>query len=381
MKNDAIIETAVYEVLLYLDGVLIGDIRQFAQNLKWGKRRTFKGADEISFTVNDKIFSEWCKERNGTLDMFLRPLAVECRVKRNGVEVVGGFLASTPSYKPVGASADLDFQFDGWLNLLDGVHIYPIGNRTGALGTMIAGFIDEMNTRSRTAGKEFGFKRGSVQALASITNTFENYKTVKEFITDRCDNETGAGKFDVYFHPDKTYDIKADASFGDVITDYTIRYPASINSTSAVSLSAGEIQGFASKTIAIGNGEVSYKPAENTAPVREYTDVGAVQTYGYYETILQESSVSNVNLLAQKAQNNTRQRAYQIWSPEIELLGRQVAPTPSGYNKIWVGDTINIKNEADQTGMTSGQFRVDELMVDVEATGAEKVKPTITRVE
>lgn len=380
-KTNNKIKNANYEVLLYLDNVLIGDVRHFATGLTYTKRRTFKGADEISFTLNDKIFSEWCKERNATIEQMTRTMAVSCVIKRDGVSIVGGFLASTPAYNPVGASADLVFHFDGWLNLLQGVHVYPIGKVSGNLDILIADKIDELDNRARQAGKGFYFKRGSLTRLPSVEHTFENYKPLKEWITDRCDNETGAGAFDVYFHADKTYDITPSNAFGDVISDYVIRYPASIGYTSATAFSAPEVQGFASKTIAIGNGEVSYKKEENTAQVKEYLDSGAVLKYGYYETILQESSVSDTNLLNQKAIDNTKQRAYQQWMPEIELSGVQVNPTPSGNNKIWIGDTITINNSADETGMTSGMFRVDELAVEVEATGAEIIKPIISRVE
>ena len=54
---------ADYEVNLYIDGTLIGDCRKLAQNLKWVRRRTKVGADEIDFTLNDVLFNEWCEER------------------------------------------------------------------------------------------------------------------------------------------------------------------------------------------------------------------------------------------------------------------------------------------------------------------------------
>ena len=69
-----------------------------------------------------------------------------------------------------------------------------------------------------------------------------------------------------------------------------------------------------------------------------------------------------------------------IWRPEVATNGKWLNPTPNGDNKIWLGDTITIKNNADFTDMTSGTFRVDELIVQVSEVGAETIMPTLERV-
>ena len=69
-----------------------------------------------------------------------------------------------------------------------------------------------------------------------------------------------------------------------------------------------------------------------------------------------------------------------IWQPQITLHGKQVAPKPTGTNKIWIGDTITIKNDVDLTGMTNGKFRVNELEVKISASGDETITPTLERV-
>ena len=56
-------DAAEYRVELRLDGRFIGDVRELAQNLKWTKRRTEVGVDEIDFTINDVLFARWCEER------------------------------------------------------------------------------------------------------------------------------------------------------------------------------------------------------------------------------------------------------------------------------------------------------------------------------
>jgi len=92
------LETATYEVNLYIDGILVGDCRRIAQNLNWSRKRTKVGVDSIDFVLNDVIFDRWCRERNFTINQLLRPMALECRIVRNGVELVGGFLATMPAY-------------------------------------------------------------------------------------------------------------------------------------------------------------------------------------------------------------------------------------------------------------------------------------------
>ena len=265
------LNAAKYEVNLYLDGTLIGDCRPLAQNLNWARRRTKVGADSIDFTINDFLFNEWCQERGLTIGDLLKPIALECRVVRNGVELVGGFMATMPGYSPLQRSANLALRFDGWLNLLGGVYIrntitnLPIGTVTNNANLIVQSTINIANTISGNGGKSYGFTAGHMDTLASITHTFDNYKTVKDWICDRCDNSTGAGPFDVYFHPNKVYDIYADANFGDEITDWVAFYPTMLNNTSATSITAQEVGDYASAVFALGAGEVSANANENTA--------------------------------------------------------------------------------------------------------------------
>ena len=377
---------AVYEVNLYINGQLLGNVRELAQNLSWSRKRTKVGADTIDFTVNDVLLDRWCKARNASINDVLKPLATECRIVRNGVELVGGFLATMPAYQPLQTSANLVLRFDGFLNLLAGVYIrntsnnLPRGTISGRAGALVQQMITFANTMSNNAGKSYGFTAGEIDTLASITHTFDNYKTVKDWICDRCDNTTGAGSFDVYFHADKTYDVKADEAFGDIITDWVAFYPARLSGTSATSISAQEVGDFASAVVGLGAGEVSANANENTALFRFTQDTEVVQEYGYFETLYQDSSITTGSVLARNIEAELWNRENPIWQPQITLEGVQVAPTPSGSRKIWIGDTITINNSEDLTGMTNGEFRVNELAVTVSSAGDETITPVLERV-
>lgn len=371
---------ARYEVNLYFNDILIGDISKFAQNLVWAKRRTKIGVDSIDFTINDVLLNKWCLSRNTNIASILKPYALSCRVVRNGIEVVGGYLATMPAYNPKGKSADLMMRFDGWMNLLAGVYIYPTATQTARMGAMVNTYIQMANTRSTNAGKGFGLTSGTISIMDNVDQTFENYKTIKDFIVDRCDNTTGAGPFDVYWHPDKTYDIVKDSEFGDIISDYIIRYPAMQTATSATSITAAEVQGFASKIIMLGAGEVSYDPNQNTVIVDEEINSDAVQEFGYVESLIQESSVSQINTLQRKALTALQTAKDVKWEPQIAVSGVQIAPQPTGVGKMWVGDTIIIQNDEDLTGQTSGSFRVNELVVSRSPEGADSIRPTLERV-
>lgn len=380
------LETATYEVNLYLNGTLIGDCRRIAQNLQYSRKRTKIGADSIDFVLNDVLFDQWCRERNTNIREMLKPLALECRLVRDGMELLGGFLATMPAYNPLQTSANLNMHFDGYLNLLGGVYIrdtstnLPLGTINGGAAQLVSGMIGFADGIATDAGKAYGFTEGYLDSLANITSTFDNYKTVKDWICDRCDNTTGAGPFDVYFHADKTYDIYADNNFGDVITDWAAFYPTLLNNTSAASISASEVGDFASAVVALGAGEVSADPNENTALFAFTSDADAVAEYGYFETLYQDSSISTPSVLQRNIDAELWNRENPIWQPQITLKGIQVAPTPTGNNKIWIGDTIMINNSADLTGMTNGQFRVNELNVTVSATGDETITPVLERV-
>ena len=379
-------QPVTYEVKLYLNGTLIGDCRRIAQNLSYTRRRTKVGADSIDFTINDVLFNRWCEERGLTINNLLKPLALECRLTRNGEDIVGGFLATMPAYSPLQKSADLALRFDGYLNLLDGVYIrntstnLPRGTITGRAGALVSQMITFANTISGNAGKSYGFVAGHIDTMNSITHTFDNYKTVKDWICDRCDNTTGAGPFDVYFHADKTYDIYKDSNFGSVILDWTAFYPMLLNNTSVTSISAAEVGDFASAVVGLGTGEVSPKANENTALFRFTSDPDAVSEYGYMETLYQNSSISVGSTLQRNIDALLFNASNPIWQPQITLHGKQVAPKPSGSNKIWIGDTITINNALDLTGMTNGDFRVDELNVAISAGGDETITPVLERV-
>lgn len=380
------LETATYEVNLYINGTLIGDCRRIAQNLQYSRKRTKIGADSIDFVLNDVLFDQWCRERNTNIKEMLKPLALECRLVRDGMELLGGFLATMPAYNPLQTSANLNMHFDGYLNLLGGVYIrdtstnLPLGTINGGAAQLVSGMISFADGIAADAGKAYGFTEGYLDNLANITSTFDNYKTVKDWICDRCDNTTGAGPFDVYFHADKTYDIYADANFGDVITDWAAFYPTLLNNTSAASISASEVGDFASAVVALGAGEVSADPNENTALFAFTSDPEAVAEYGYFETFYQNSSISTPSVLQRNIDAELWNRENPIWQPQITLKGIQVAPKPTGNNKIWIGDTIMINNSEDLTGMTNGEFRVNELNVTVSATGDETITPVLERV-
>lgn len=369
-----------YEVQLRIDGTLIGDVRELAYNLTWTKRSTKSGVDEIDFTLNDVLFSKWCEARGVTISQMLKPLALDCRIVRNGVPILGGFLATMPAYSPNGTSANLQMRFDGYMNYLGGVYIRPIGLVQGRMGALIQQRIADAEQLATEAGKGFGITAGNIENLPVVEHTFDNYKTVKDWIAERCDNTTGAGPFDLVFNPDRSYDIFSDANFGDIITDYTIRYPALQVGVSAATISAPEVGGYASTVIGIGAGEISSDASKNTAITSVQTNFDAVAEFGYAEATLQESSISVQQTLDNNTTTSLNNRSNPQWKPEITLVGKQVAPTAAGERKIWIGDRVTIVNDEDLTGQTSGQFRVNELQVKVSATGAETIKPTLERI-
>lgn len=374
------INTAKYRVELRLDGVLIGDVRPLAQNLTWKRCRTKSGVDSISFTLNDVLFEQWCVQNGTSIAQIIKPIALDCRIVRDGVPVIGGFLATVPSYQPNQSSANLQMQFDGYQNLLAGVYIYPVGTQTGRMGTLVKNWINLADTRATTAGKPFGFSIGTISTMASVTQTFDNYTTVKDIITNRCDNISGAGPFDVFWHADRTYDIIKDSEFGEIIQDYTIYYPTRLNGVSATSIRASEISEFASTVIGIGSGDISSDQNENTAITSVKTNSNFVRDYGYKERLIQLSSVSNQQTLDADVDKELSSYTNLLWEPQITLSGKQIKPAMEGENKIWIGDTVKIVNAEDKTGMSSGSFRVNTLTVSVGNTGAEIITPELERV-
>lgn len=372
------ITTVDYRVNLYLDGNLIGDVRELAEDLTWAKRRTATGVDEIDFTLNDHLFDDWLQKRGTNIQSVLKPMALDCKIFRNGEAIVGGFLATMPGYKPNGTSADLDMRFDGYLNLLNGVYIRPTATRTMRANLMVASWISDAEFRAMNAGKRFRITEGESDTLAVITRTFDGYKPIKEAIVELCDNVEGAGQFDVIFDAYRQYTITQ--NLGRYITGWHIDYPTSLNGKSATSISANEVQGFASHVIEIGAGETSADSDQNTAIVSEGTNYEAVSEYGYVEVVEQNSSISTQSVLAQHQATKLANTSNPRWEPEIELIGRQVPPSPTVEGGLWIGDTVELLNNIDLTGQTNGRFRINELVVKVSASNAETITPKMERV-
>lgn len=371
-------DSASYKIELRLDGVLVGDVRSIAQNLTWRRCRTATGVDEIDFALNDKLFAEWCEQRGTTISQMLAPYALDARVIRNGEAVAGGFLATMPAYQPQNDSANLQMRFDGYINLLAGVYIRPTATVTKAAGAMVKDWIDFAEGKSASAGKAFGITAGNIQALATIQETFDNYKTVKEAIVQRCDNVTGAGPFDVIFNPDRSYYITN--QLGRDISAWQLHYPAQLGGQGIATISAQEVQGFASHIIALGAGETSSDASKSTVIVAEEEDADAILQYGYVEQLVQYSSVSRQatldNHCAADLNNATKIR----WQPNITLLGRQTPPSPTEDGGVWIGDRVWLQNDADLTGFTSGYFRINQISVGVSANGGEIITPELERL-
>lgn len=362
---------------------LIGDIRPLAQNLKWTKARTSKGVDFITFHVNDVLFADWLTHRSTSISDVLRPQYLDCRVVRNGIAIVGGTLATLPAYSPLNASANLELQFDGYLNLLNGVYLYPTPTRTAHFDQIIESWVGLANERCETKTGVvggFNFKPGAISQLATVERSVPDYKTIKDTIADASDNSEGAGAFEFYVHPDRTFDILADADFG-ATQSYTIYYPTRPSGISATSVSAPEVDGYRTRMICIGAGEVSSNPAENTAIIAEADAQDNPSPYAYVEGLLQLSSISTQSVLNARAEAEVKARSSILWEPELELSGRHINPAPEGEPFIWIGDRVNFSNTLNRTGRMDGQFRVQQLNVSVSATGAETIVPKLQRIE
>ena len=371
-------QEARYKIELRLNGSLIGDVSNIAQNLTWRKCRTNSGVDEINFTLNDREFAKWCEERNTTIQTMLMPYALDARVVRNGENMVGGFLATMPAYQPLNDSANLQLRFDGYLNLLAGVYLRPTATVTKAAGAMVKDWIDFAEAKATAAGKPFGITAGNIQTLNNIQRTFDNYKPVKEAITDLTDNVDGAGQFDVIFNPDRSYFITN--QLGRDITSWKLTYPAHLQGQGIATINAQEVQGFASHIIALGAGETSSDPNKSTVIVSEATDSDAVSKYGYVEQLNQYSSISRQTTLNTRSASDLAEASAVQWKPDITLLGRQTPPSPTANYGLWIGDTIWLENTADMTGQTSGKFRINIIEVSRSANGGETIKPKLERV-
>lgn len=398
-----------YSVFLFYDYKLVGDVRPLARNLRYSATSSRYGTDSISFDIDLNAFADWLKDRRViinstmqeiTLKQLLRPIlltAVVCRYRNNDVNSesrqVGGVLIQMPRIDFQGGSGTLHMQFDGFMNLLDGVVFGPQATTIQSANAFISGWLTLANNRSDlyanagdalkgSNGYQFYYDSANSEQLAVITRTYDNYKTVKEAIFEMCDNTEGAGEFDVIVRHVSSYKpevvIKTDATLE---SGGVLNFPSGTSGDGVQSISIRQDDSFMSNIIVLGNGETSSNSDYNTvlAASANQSVVGNIPVPAYRQKIYQYSSMTRQSTIQGRANALVAKYSKLRWRPTLTLTGSHYEPSPfnsiggEDYSNIWIRKKFKINVSPDPLNIFETEAVVRTISVAVAETDAETI--------
>lgn len=359
-----------YEIELRYDGNLVGNIFPITTSRSWRKRKN--GVDEINFSVSLKKMVQWCEERNTTLRELVTPMKLDARIVRNGVPLLGGFLYEVPGYTQSVENVDteINFIFDGYLNLCAGLYNRPTTTYSARpISRYLKQELQNALNRASSAGYNFGITMGTIEEWTpNDQNTYDSYKTIKDILIEQTDNTEGAGTFDVDFGYDRTFNIYHE--MGNDRTDTVIYYPSRPGVLNALSVSYDSWGDFASHVIGVGAG--NGVGDGGAALVRSVTSQSAIQEYGYYETMFQDSSISNATTLTNKLSGILASTTHPTLIPKITIVGNSIDIGTT----FWIGDVFTFRNDEDPFLETDAPLRIIELSCEIGDANEESL--TIT---
>lgn len=350
----------------------IGDIFPICQNLAWSKKRN--AVDTISFSISLRELRDWCRARRFDITRFFTPIRSSVVVTATGgAAILGGFLAATPEFS-FGDSADAvaQFSFSGWLGLATGYYLQPVQNFNSPLNAQLVAGLNQALSAANSAGAPWPLSIGShIDTLATVQNTVDSVKKLADFLTERTDNTTGAGPFDIYFDEagafevwqNYGYDVSASAiiSFpddGQIGGAKTLDFPAWDNYFSDVFLT-GSGNGY-------GDGGAAITSAKRNA--------ATVANTGFYEYATSISDISDQNTLDARATAFLRYTAEPFATPRATIDGDQFRIYDHRYGgNLWVGDTVAVELSANLAELLPieqfATFRIDSIDATVDGNG------------
>lgn len=343
---------AKYGVLVYSKGgVLLGDIRHLARNLKWSEQRN--QPETVSFDMDLAKYEDYVSRIGMSPYDFMDADQTDIRIVRDGVARIGAQLIKF-SYSPDDPSIKVELYFDGYLNYFKDAYVNA-AYTAQTQGDILWGVINQHQSKDYA---NFGITRGPLSSTGPFTRDRNQTRAnVKDFMI-RLSNVIGGPDFK--FTPDKkfnSYDM-----LGTYRPDIKLIYPLNVDdfgfSRSADSL-ANFIYGIGS-----GNGDdaVQATTSDTTSMSGRYRRE-KVATFNSVEkqTTLQE----NINGLLALTKDVRELPRFTMHDGILDL------------NDLFAGDTVyaEIQGYASLSHV-HGYYRIEKIECDVDDNDAET--PSLT---
>lgn len=320
-------------------GQVVGDIFSIAQSLRWTKKRN--AISTIQFSISLRKLSSWCAQYNFDIARFFTPIKSSVVIiSSDGEAVIGGYLSATPEFSFTNnPDAVAQFNFVDGLGLCVGYHLKPVQNFNEALSAQLVAAVNQALTAANNAGAPWPISVGShIDSLASVQNTISAVKKLSDFLTERTNNTTGAGPFDVYFDPYGVFEIWNPLGT-DVSNTTTISWPDNGQRGGAKAINFPAWDNYYSNIFLTGSGN-GYG-ADGGAIISQKKNSNTIANTGFFEEASQDSSIQSQSVLDNAATQYLRYTATPFSSPKVTLDGEQfkIYDHRLGGN-LWIGDTV-----------------------------------------
>ena len=364
-----ILDRKVYEIRLYRERTLLGNLGKLARDLTWTVNRNPQvGYNTLSFKVDQLAFDKWCEQRGVDTQTIITPIKTDCEVwVRNDPEaepvcVAWGYLYNYPTLVANTDALDYQFEFKDQFLKLQGASVVPNGTSYSQWNAddVVSDLILKAQARQ---GVSYGFSRGDTARLAKIDRTYNDWKPVSEAVAEMCDNSTGAGQFDVWIDQNYKYNIaKPRGKDSGLVFVYPYN-PASAQIPMSAVPTYEQAPELATAILAVGSGQ------GDAAVSVLVKDDDAIKRFGYIEQYKQYSSIEQKATLQQKALADLDNAIYPDPAPTISVNGVFI-----NWENFGVGDRIDYVNNTAVNYGLAGHVRVKTITVNCDGNRNESIQ-------
>lgn len=335
-----------YQLELWVNGVLVGDISKLAKNRSYTIKRNDR--EELSFELDVIAFEAYCASLGAEPVEILEAYVTDVRVKRNdeyrfGVQVVD------MNYIFDEGGARIEVKCSGFLDLLMDRYVTKTYIDTDA--TEIA---RDLIAETQAVMGSFGITNGVNQA----TTKRRDREYIDQNVKDAIMNLTNLidGTFDFKFTADRQFETYT--QMGAVRDNLKFTYPYNIKSMT-VPRTALNLYNY---IIGLGSGF-----GEETLR-SEAGDTASRLNYGTRQKILSFNSINVQETLDQQVVSEVLLRKDIVMLPKLKVSGEFC-----DLNVVWVGDRIPVGTQGFTSMPLDGMFRIEQINCSLDDNDAEDI--------
>ena len=329
----------------------------------------------LSLKILYRNLDALCEERSITLDTLLTEWFSNVYIFEGDDLKFTGVLDSFPSIAGAGLDEEVTLTFQSWLGLLQLAPVTPLQDLSGNLDRILVSQVASAVAWSSDGRAQYPIKIGRhVDSLNVVQWKVDQYMNVYEFITQRCDNTTGAGQFDINITPRGMFEIWSHFGYdlsGSIIFSFGA-HGANVEEWSFPAWSK-----YYTDCVETGAGN-GFGAGGTTLVSNQYNSASRKR---HYRAVLlaQDSGITTQSALDVDAAKRLKYSARPNAVGEVKFnatrLGLRVREHDE-HGDIWVGDTVRVQPMGiyeNYPTLEDGRYRIDRLEVTVSGLGVESV--------